>query len=318
MQKKSRLLMVGGTMACALGIGFVMQNTSQPSAGNQPVTPDVVLAAPVKTETLQQAEPEVQLSGITLTSAQPPVADVTPRREPGALPETPRDPQTPRLGCQTSLDATPVKGANVRINIKAPCLSNERLTLHHSGLMFTASTDQQGSYSVTIPVLAPHAVFIVDFENGPDMVTTAMVPDLGDYDRVAVQWSGKAGFEIHAREFGAGYGEQGHSWSGLNGAQNSEGRVVRLGEPAGLSPLMAEVYSFPRAASSRNGQVTLSVETEVTAENCGRDVSAQSLELRNGDTLRTRDMVLSVPNCSAIGDFLVLNNLVEDLKIAAR
>jgi hypothetical protein len=81
---------------------------------------------------------------------------------------------------------------------------------------------------------------------------------------------------------------------------------------------MAEVYSFPRAASSRNGQVTLSVETEVTAENCGRDVSAQSLELRNGDTLRTRDMVLSVPNCSAIGDFLVLNNLVEDLKIAAR
>ena len=34
-------------------------------------------------------------------------------------------------------------------------------------------------------------------------------------------------------------------------------------------------------------------------------------------SLRTREMVLEMPNCTTIGDFLVLNNLLQDLTIAA-
>ena len=34
--------------------------------------------------------------------------------------------------------------------------------------------------------------------------------------------------------------------------------------------------------------------------------------------LRVRDLSLSIPACDGVGDFLVLKNLVEDLKIAAR
>jgi hypothetical protein len=56
----------------------------------------------------------------------------------------------------------------------------------------------------------------------------------------------------------------------------------------------------------------------VTDRNCGRDISAQSLEMRASGGLRTRELELSIPNCTALGDFLVLNNLMDDLKIAAR
>lgn len=329
MLNKRVAVMVGGTLTCALGIGFAMQNTGYvpPSVSLEqaPVAVASVLpapepAAPPAPATTPVAEAEIELSDITLTSARAPEVTLDQSAaapfDPAVLPETPQDPQTPKLGCQAGVSATPVAGASVRIDVTAPCLSNERLTLHHSGLMFSAATDTMGYYSVTIPALSEHAVFIVDFASGTDMVTTARVPDLQDYDRVAVQWSGEAGFEIHAREFGAGYGDAGHVWSGSD--TQAGGAIVRLGEPAGLNPLMAEVYSFPRAASTASGQIQLSVETEVTARNCGQDVAAQSLELREGGKLRTRDMVLSVPNCNAIGDFLVLNNLVEDLKIAAR
>ena len=33
--------------------------------------------------------------------------------------------------------------------------------------------------------------------------------------------------------------------------------------------------------------------------------------------LRTQDLTLAMPDCQATGDFLVLNNLLENLKIAA-
>lgn len=63
--------------------------------------------------------------------------------------------------------------------------------------------------------------------------------------------------------------------------------------------------------------MALSIEAEVTAGNCGQDISAQAIELRRDGTLRTRELSLAVPDCDGVGDFLVLNNLLDDLKIAA-
>ena len=58
-------------------------------------------------------------------------------------------------------------------------------------------------------------------------------------------------------------------------------------------------------------------EAEVTAQNCGQVIEAQSLELGDGGRLRTQYLTMTAPDCDAIGDFLVLNNLVDDPKIAA-
>ena len=305
---------VGGTLACALGIGFVMQHTGATPQLGDPMPQQAV----AQTGAVLDSDAPLEIDNITLTSARPPQEEVSQRHDPQTLPQPPKDPQTPRFGCHSdpTATATTVDGAQVRIDISAPCLPNERLTLHHSGLMFSAATDRDGAYSITVPAFAEHAVFIIDFKGGTDLVATAMAPEVKDYDRFAIQWSGQAGFEIHALEFGAGYGDQGHVWSGAEA--EAIGQVVRLGEAAVLNPLMAEIYSFPRTNAPQSGDVALSIETEVTAENCGRDVSAQALELRDGASLRTRDMVLSMPNCGAMGDFLVLNNLVEDLKIAAK
>ena len=62
----------------------------------------------------------------------------------------------------------------------------------------------------------------------------------------------------------------------------------------------------------------LSVETEVSQANCGLEIEAQSLEVGTQGTVKTQNLTLAVPECDAIGDFLVLNNLLQDLKVAAK
>jgi hypothetical protein len=96
--------------------------------------------------------------------------------------------------------------------------------------------------------------------------------------------------------------------------------MMQLGDATQLVPRLAEIYSFQRnqgEAPAAAGDIEISVEAEITEINCGREIAAQSLRVVAG-RIQTRDLVLNMPDCTASGDFLVLNNLVENLKIAAR
>jgi hypothetical protein len=210
----------------------------------------------------------------------------------------------------------------VTLTLDAPCAPNERLTVHHNGMMFTQITDSDGSVTISAPALAEQAVYILAFSNGDGAVAQTFVPDVAMYDRVALQWRGDAGFQLHAREFGADYGQAGHVWSGIapdvdGMASGQNGYITRIGDLQAPEPLVAEVYTFPSGMSSRSGTIDLSVEAEVTDINCGLEIEAQSLELTLGGKIKTRDLTLAVPACDAVGDFLVLNNLVPDLKVAS-
>ena len=340
----SRLRMIGlagGTVACALGIGHFMQS-GQPVPGSKPA-PVTVQEAPTVPAPDHAPRPNIvrtaeispmDIEKIALTAARtddgatlerpglPEVPDSVAMPSPeAALPETPMDPEVPSLGCAVTARATPGPMATVDLAVAAPCLGNSRLVVHHNGMTFSAITDAEGSLDLTVPALAERAVFIAAFDNGEGAVATARVEDIADFDRIVLQWQGKAGFQIHALEFGASYGEPGHVWSGADprdaGARTT-GTVVRLGTDDALSPLLAEVYTFPAAGADRSGDIAMSVEAEVTADNCGRDISAQLLERKGADRMQTRALELTVPACTAVGDFLVLNNLLDDLKIAAK
>ena len=328
MDLKRKVMMWGGTIGCALGIGFVMQSTAPQ---------DRVMRAPSPTAQLSVRAPNpstdvddyamLDVTGITLTSALTEMSE--PDRLTRPLPEgerlagwagaersAPEDPAVPTLGCQVEADASVLPMARVELSVSAPCYGGQRLTIHHSGLEFTEVTDADGALDIIVPALSRQAVFVISFDNGKGDVVQARVDDLHAYDRVAVQWAGPVELQMHAREFGADYGGPGHVWAAS--AAQGTGAVVRLGRTDTLSPKLAQIYTFPTAYAGRDGAVSISIEAEVTAGNCARDITAQSLELRGEGQLRTRDLMLSMPNCDATGDFLVLNNLIEDLKIAGR
>lgn len=335
-----KVLTFGGTFSVALGIGFVMQNgdalAARFSTGSQDLTLEIdQRAASAETMGVTGQMPAPVIAGMASTAVLP-VTDVAPD-----LPDAPV--QLVALGsddsmsdmmmdhsstdiaetCAIDMTATTGPAAMVNLLVSAPCQPDARYSVHHQGMIFTALTDDQGHSNLQVPALAEAAVFLTSFPDGDTVVATTLVPELGDFERVVLQWQGAAGLEIHAREFGADYGENGHIWHAAAGDLNLDpdvesGFLIRLGAAHILEPYMAEVYTFPSVAANRAGEIALSAEIEITDTNCGRDVAAQSLQLRPGFDTETLDLTLTLPACDAIGDFLVLNNMFEDLTLASR
>jgi hypothetical protein len=324
--------MIGGTAACAAGLGFFVQmGEAMPEPVTEPVAkadftplgptpvaatgPSALVPDDIGT---RMAALDDALPDLTEISAEPAAPAIEEIVEANTAPEAPVEPV-----CTVTAGTETKAGAMVALRISAPCAPNARVAIHHNGLMFADTTDASGLLAIDVPALAVNAVFVIDLGEGAGAVGLAEVPSLAFYDRVALQWADNAGFEIHALEFGATYGEDGHVWQNAPrdvtaAALGDGGFLSLLGDADTLAPRLAQVYTFPSAAASREGTVALSVEAEVTEANCGRSIAAQALELRAGSPLRTRDLSLSVPGCEAAGSFLVLNNLMDDLKIAAR
>ena len=100
-------------------------------------------------------------------------------------------------------------------------------------------------------------------------------------------------------------------------ARGEGGFLTRLGAADSPDALVAEIYSFPAGTAQHGGHIALSIEAEITAQNCNSTVEAQTLELRGATGLRVRDLTLDMPDCAGTGDFLLLKNLIEDLTIAS-
>lgn len=334
------------TAMCAFGIGYVMQfGLGLPGARAVPDAPVEVTAitdtsAAMPLSLPDRAVPELPRDAEMRALPEDagfaaPVLPDTPATlvaldadaPAPQLPEVVTEPGAPKLdptaaSCDIAMTADPMAGALVRLTLDAPCKASERVTLHHNGMMVTEVTDEDGTLEVEIPALAERAVFIASFGDESGAVAQAEVSSMPFYDRVVLQWESDAGLELHAREFGADYFTEGHVWHDARGsiekaAAGEGGFLIRLGDADTAKPRLAEIYSFPAGTSQRSGRIDVSVEAEVTETNCGLDVSAQTMTLTEGGAPDVRDLVLSMPDCQSTGDFLVLKNLVEDLKIAA-
>lgn len=344
MKYRKEIYTTAGTLACAIGIGFFMQQSGQHSNPVQTVSADFQGATLANADAAVLDVEEIILTSaefanslttppteenVTLAAAQEPALDEAREALPAAGTggaDTPSEMMGPQAEikdiCEIVANARPIAAAMVNLTLSAPCLPEERVTVHHAGLLFNQTTDAEGGFDITVPAMAQTAVFIVAFTNGDGAVAQARVEELADFDRVALQWKGNTGFQLHAREFGADYGTKGHVWSGaardLSYAVTGQGGYVTLLGDAGVPDgLLAEVYTFPTETSRTSGDVDLSVETEVASNNCGLEIEAQTLQMTSGNDITSRDVTLSVPDCDAAGNFLVLNNLFEDLKVAA-
>jgi len=225
------------------------------------------------------------------------------------------------LACDVTLDATKTAGAMVTLEFKAPCYVNEMVTVNHQGLRFTSVTSEVGHVTVQMPAMAATASFDVTLIDGSTVSATVNVPEVSNYDRVAVQWVGDSGLRIHALELGADYGERGHVWAKSPQSvaavlQARGGYITSLGDIDFPGAKHTEIYTFPSGLVQKSGVVRLSVEAEVTAKTCNKEIEAQALQSGVDGMISVSDLILSMPPCDAIGDFLVLNNLLRDLKIA--
>ena len=320
----NRILMGAASVSAALAIGFVMQQGSDPQMRS---AQSVALAA----------SDRLELDDVTLTVASPIVDEapaVVPREDEeillaAAAPQIDAAPvgdspalDHPARSCDPEMTTRALPAAMVELSLDAPCLSGQRVTIHHNGMMFTDVTDEQGRLILGVPALSQTAVFIADFGTDQGAVAVASVPDLAEFDRAVLQWRGATGLHLHAMEYGAEFGQDGHVWADRPGSVDlavtgQGGFMSRLGDRDLPDGYRAEIYSFPTGSAARAGDIALSVDVEVTGANCRQPLNAEAVQLTGGTDLEVRELVLSMPQCDAVGDFLMLKNLLQDLKIAA-
>lgn len=344
-----RIVTSGVMLFCAMGTGLVLQHVLRGGDSAAPGTSvqvaSVSPAQDFRTTAIEPGRADVSASRnsteqqlgidkIALTSRVPTPPTAAP--QPGSLPDdpvalaaledqpisTPPDEEpAPTFGCEVEFSAETLAAAMVQLTLSAPCMANERFTIHHNAMVFAAATDKNGQRQVTVPALSETAVFIANFATGESAVAKADVTALEYYDRAVVQWTGAGGLEIHALEYGADYGQSGHVWAGAprklsEAAKGAGGFLTRLGDAGVINPRMAQAYTFPSGTAPRDGRVRLSLEAEVTQANCGQDVTAQTLQKSLGGRMRAQVLTLAMPDCDAVGDFLVLKNVFDDLNIA--
>jgi len=351
MSRVKQIAMAAGTFSVALGIGFVMQNGDALANRFGLDAPDGATGADVagvKQAEAPDPQPAAGLSGLAFEASAPAVMDLDavvslpgPTRPPEtpaapvhlAAVETDIAPQRPGTAdaearprgpeCQVTLEGTPDKAATVDLRVTAPCHADAPFVLHHQGLRVSAMTDAQGRASLDVPALAPTGAFVVAFPDGSGGVGTVTVTDFDRFDRAILQWRGTPDLMLSAYEFGAGFGEEGHIFrentaDTARALSGEGGFLMRLGNPAaGEAPHMAEVYTFPSGQHDR-GDIALVAEARITAENCNAELAAQSIQVRPDGTTEALDLSLRMPGCEAVGDYLYLQNMFEDLKLAAR
>lgn len=213
--------------------------------------------------------------------------------------------------CTLQLGLLPLPNAMVGLSLLAPCHSGERVVLSHAGLAVTAKTSASGGLITQIPALTPVAEVRVVFASGQQASALVDLPDFGTIERFAVQWQDADAFQLHAFENGAEFGEAGHRWSDSPGKAGQNGYVTLLGDATTPLPLLAQIYTF---SPSLDADVV--VEAEVTSTTCARALLGETLLSRRGK-VEVSDLTLEMPDCGALGDFLVLKNLVQDMTLAA-
>ena len=85
-----------------------------------------------------------------------------------------------------------------------------------------------------------------------------------------------------------------------------------LGDDSVDLPMLAEVYTWPTDPAI---DVALQIEAEVTADSCGREMLGELLLSQRG-VVEVTDLSMAMPECDGVGDVLVLNNPVADMKLA--
>ncbi len=226
------------------------------------------------------------------------------------------------LPCDLSVTTSAMPAAMVALDIMAPCQAEARIVIEHSGLTLTGQTDALGLLTLDVPAFESPAFFTVRLPDGSAENSLVTVPDLADYDRVAVQWVDDRQLALHAIPAGTGFGEPGHIWQEAPGDQadamtGTGGFLTQIGDLNVDDPQVAQIFTFPHASLSDGDVIELSIDAPVTETTCGQPVVARTLEMTRAGPVEVTPLTLTLPGCDAVGDYLVLQNLLQDLTVAS-
>ena len=223
--------------------------------------------------------------------------------------------------CAITMDAVASPGALVSLSIQAPCNSGGEVRITHAGLVFSEQLYTDGSLDITVPAFTTTAEFVAVFDDGATAKAATTVSDMAGFDRIAIVWKGATGLQLHALEGGATYGAPGHVWAETPASPETAiagegGFLSVLGSTA--DGFAADVYTYPVDLTLEGQEPQVSIEAQVMENTCDTRIEGTILRSTMQGAPSETSLAMAVPGCDAVGEYLVLHNLPQDLKIAAR
>ncbi len=221
--------------------------------------------------------------------------------------------------CEMGFTSVAARGAMVELTLEAPCLAGQEVEFAHAGMRFSAHLDRNGMVELVVPALQENAVFDAILPDGQRVSTEILMLTMSDYQRTALTWRGQAGFGLYALEDNATYGSAGMVSAeqpyGPDRAISGEGGfLTMLGDSA--DGLHAVIYSWPVRLGDFGPPPEISIEAEVLAQNCDREIKASVMRVEPGKGIEKQPLSMVVPGCDAVGSYLVLKNLPQAVRIA--
>ncbi|MEO0912396.1 MAG: hypothetical protein AAFY59_05320 [Pseudomonadota bacterium] len=291
-----------------------LSGLSTPAARPEPTPPPAAEVPPVATP--EPVEPVIAEENVP---EQEVAALTPPEAEEEAVPAAPEPPVALDCGIDMALQAQ--VGAEVVASILSPCRPDTQFEVTHAGLAFSATTDAEGMANVVIPALTDDVDVKISFEDGAEAEGSIAVTDLRKVTRVAVTWDADIDFDLHALEFGAQVGADGHVWVGAPGDYRSArrgggGYMMSLGPLTGPG-LRAEVYTLFQTSRTKEGFVDLSLKLAGFGAECDDAPVIRTLRTEGEGIERDRDITFSLSGCENAAD-IVVPNTIRDIRISRR
>ncbi|MFN3845690.1 MAG: hypothetical protein ACK4RZ_07690 [Paracoccaceae bacterium] len=322
LQRKLTLMVTTG--AVALGAGHFVQQQAADRAGSDAKTVVVssVMTVAAGPEEIEPRVPQVQQPVLPAeaatdavveqeTAAETLVAAATISDSAPIIPTKDAFNDDGGSDCPINLDLVAQSGAMIGVSLLAPCHADQRVVLRHEGLAVTGRTSSSGALFLSLPAFTAVAEVQAAFAMGDKVTETLTMTDFDGIERFAVQWQDADAFQLHAFENGAGYDQPGHISAAFTGKPGMTGVMTVLGDTSTDLPLLSEIYTF---GPETTADVVL--EAAVTETACGRELLGETIHAKNGRVVVT-EVTVAMPDCDAVGDILVLKNLLQDMTLAA-
>ncbi len=245
-----------------------------------------------------------------LTPVEPSVPDVN---------ETPV-PDAAIASCDANMIASAKLGEVLAVTLTSECRPNSLVTVGYSGLEVDSVTDASGRLQIDLPAFDEETTITARFVDGTEAETDIVVRGIDRVARVAIAWNGDINLDLHALEYTASEGSDGHVWeqnprSYRDSRRNGGGYLTQLGLPGARQ---VEVYTLPVSRRTQAGVVNTQVRVSEGAESCNDRVQVLSLYNNQALTSDRNTVSIETAGCGTGGDIVSFSSAVRDITVAQR
>ena len=263
-----------------------------------------------------------------------PRAEERPEAEPAPEPKVFAALPDARAVCavEPAINVDPRPAGRTVLRVASPCHAGSIAELRHSDLRLAIPLDGEGRGEVEVLGFASRSSAVLWFRDGREIAFDLPFIGMRNLTRVALAWDAPVVLDLHAFEFGADAGGEGHVHPGNRRSfddirRRGGGFLTTYSSISGIGQNM-QVYSFWQRRSNRAGVVDLAIDYatrshERRPDTCGGGPYAAPafvvVRSHGGEMGRVLNRRLSAMECGQLaGRRVLIEAAVDDVIIRGR